>query len=320
MSHIVDIPYITSEVYALCGEISVHSIIMIQYVRKVISNIGSYLLRVLQIFQDGEIFTYSAAIAYYTIVAVPPLLVLFAHYGSQAIEPELMYSLLYGELSKLLGETGISKLQNVVMNLLNFPLSKMMLTLGFIAILFSCTTIFMTMKVALNRIFIGRPSAKEGFWQMIKARLVGLALIVGFLFVLISSFLINTLITLILNAISEIGDFDISTGTIVLAVVIPVVVLAFIFGLLFRLLPDHKIPWRYALLGGAITSILFTIGKDLISYYIGQSELIGLLDAAGSIIVVTIWLYYSAVIFFVGATITATTLREEYREKAKAMK
>jgi len=287
------------------------------WIRRIVLDVVNYIINLIRLIGEKELFTYSAAIAYFTIVAAPPLIVLVTHFWSQAADPDMVYNLLYGELQKLIGETGTDRIRGVVDNLMQYPLSPFLKTIGLIAILFSCTTIFMTMKIALNRIFIGKPRAKKGFWQAVQTRFLGLAMILGFLFVLISSFLVNTIISYFLDLINTLGDFDVSQGAIILAYVVPLVVLACIFALLFRILPDHKIPWRYALLGGFITSTLFTIGKDLISYYIGRSELIGLLDAAGSIIVVTIWLYYASIIFFVGALITETTLKEDERQKAK---
>ena len=176
--------------------------------------------------------------------------------------------------------------------------------ISIIILLIGATSIFGEVQDSLNKIWGLRVKKRKIWWKLILTRLLSFSLIVSIGFIMIVSLILNALV-------SAFGDFlsryihHFSVYFIEAAeAVLSFLVATFLFSLMFKLLPDAKIKWKDVLFGGFITAIFFTFGKVAIGYYLGKSNLTTLYGAAGSIIIIMVWVYYSSIILYLGAEFT----------------
>jgi len=173
-----------------------------------------------------------------------------------------------------------------------------------IILIIGATGIFGEVQDSLNKIWGLRIQTKKTWWKLILNRLLSFSLIVSIGFVMAVSLILNALIAAFGNYL---GRYFSEFSVIFIQItdnVLTFFAITFLFALMFKLLPDAKIKWKDVLIGGLITSIFFTLGKLAIGYYLGRSNLTTLYGAAGSIIIIMVWVYYSAVILYLGAEFT----------------
>ncbi len=244
-----------------------------------------------------------AALAYYTILSLAPLMIVVIAviglvYGQKAASGQIM-----GQIQDMVGKDGAQMIQTVVANA-NQPKSGIVATiLGLITLFLGASGVFVELKDSLNKIWEVPPKPKAGVWSMIRERFLsfGMVLAIGFLL----------LVSLVLSAATALaGTFVRGIMPVppwVLQIVnslVSILVFTALFAMIFRFLPDEKITWRDTFLGAAFTSVLFTIGKLLIGLYLGKAGVASAYGAAGSLVIVLVWVYYSAQVFFFGAEFT----------------
>ena len=241
-----------------------------------------------------------AALAFYSMLSMAPLLVLVITVAGFIIGREEAYTLLMTQLSGLLGDTGAEGVRTVL-DAADSDKEGMLQTVvsGFVLLL-GATTVFGELQDDLNRIWKCEAPKAAGIWGQVRKRLLsfGLILVIGFLL----------LVSLVVSAaVSYMGAAWFSGSQAVaraLELAGSLVVMTGLFAMVFKILPSRRIPWRDVLLGSLVTAVLFTIGKYLIGLYIGKSAVASNFGAAGTLVVVILWVYYSSQILFFGAELT----------------
>jgi membrane protein len=271
---------------------------------KRLKKIFTYTKQVFKEFSADNILKYSASLAYYTVFSIAPLFIIVStlsgiFFGQEAVNGEL-----YGQLEQLVGTAAALQIQDIIKNIHLTGNNFFANTLSIVVLLIGATSIFGEIQDSLNKIWGLRVKAKRIWWQLILTRLVSFSLILSIGFIMAVSLLLNAIVAGFGNFLSRyIHNFNIyfiqSAET-----VLSFIVTSFLFSLMFKLLPDAKIRWKDVLFGGFITAVFFTLGKFAIGYYLGRSNLTSLYGAAGSIIVIMVWVYYSSIILYLGAEFT----------------
>jgi membrane protein len=241
-----------------------------------------------------------AALAFYTIFAIAPLVLLTISVAGMWFGPERARDELFNQLNGLVGSEGGRAIKSLVAAA-NRPKVGLWATLAAIGTLTAgATGVFVELQDALNTIWGVERKPGQGFRHIIKDRLLsfGMVLAIGFLL----------LVSLILDAgLSALGKFASSLAPaehiiwIGINFMASLTVITVLFAVIFKVLPDVDIAWRDVWMGAFVTAILFNMGKFLIGYYLGRSSMVSIYGAAGSFIVLLMWIYYSSQIFFFGA-------------------
>ncbi|MCB0520201.1 MAG: YihY/virulence factor BrkB family protein [Lewinellaceae bacterium] len=258
-------------------------------------------------FSADDMLSRSAALSYYTIFSLPPMLLIILQIATQFYGEVRIKEALFGEIGKLVGREGSMQLMNTINKLDIFAPTWWATIIGIGAVVFTSTTVFVTMQDALNKIFEVRASGQTkgfGILKMLRDRAISFALLISIAFILMVSLALDALISSFGKYIeSTIGDISL-VMLVLTSILLPLAIITLLFALLFKFLPDAKLAWKDTWVGAFITAILFSLGKYLIGFYIGNSSTANLYDAAGSILVIMIWAYYASAIFLFGATFT----------------
>ncbi|MBF2076646.1 MAG: YihY/virulence factor BrkB family protein [Synechococcales cyanobacterium C42_A2020_086] len=259
--------------------------------------------------QEDKIALWAAALAYYTTFSLAPLLVIAiaiagAVFGEEAAQGEVV-----AQIEGLIGQQGAEAIQAMLQNA-NQPGSGGLwaTTIGVITLLIGASGVFGQLQEALNAIWHVKPKPSAGIKNLIQDRFLSFAMVLVIGFLLLVSLLLSAVLaaisTLINNFLPELTiagqvfNFLLSFGVITL-----------LFALIYKVLPDITLPWRYFWIGAAVTALLFNIGKFLIGLYLGSSGIASTYGAAASLAVILIWVYYSAQILLVGAVFTKVYAR-----------
>jgi membrane protein len=271
---------------------------------KRLKSIFLYTSQVFKEFSADNILKYSASLAYYTVFSIAPLLVIVStlsgiFFGKEAVNGEV-----YNQLKELIGSAAALQIQDIIKNIHLTGNNFFASVVSIIILLIGATSIFGEVQDSLNKIWGLRVKAKKIWWKLILTRLLSFSLIVTIGFIMIVSLILNAIVSAFGNFLSRyihhFSVYFIQTTEAVLSFIVA----SFLFSLMFKLLPDAKIRWKDVLFGGFITAIFFTLGKFAIGYYLGKSNLTTLYGAAGSIIVIMVWVYYSSIILYLGAEFT----------------
>ncbi len=245
----------------------------------------------------------SAALAYYTIFSIAPLLVIVLAIVGIILGQEAARGDVMGQMAGILGPQGASAMESIAERAQR-PASGIIATvISLVVLVFGASGVFYELQTSLNTIWDVERKAAGGVIGIIKTRLVSFSIIPVIGFLLVVSLVASA-------AIAAFGQFlgDLFPGAGVLLQILnflmSFVIIAVLFGLIYKFLPDVKIRWRDVWVGAAVTSLLFSLGKIGIGLYLGKSAVASAYGAAGSLVVLLAWVYYSAQIFFFGAEFT----------------
>ncbi|MGI8905038.1 MAG: YihY/virulence factor BrkB family protein [Candidatus Sumerlaeaceae bacterium] len=240
-----------------------------------------------------------AALAYYAIFSIAPLALLSIAVASFFVGEEAARGQLHGQLRGYLGEYGAQAVQALVGSAkTNNTTGPVAVAFGVVTLLYGAGGVFTQLKESLNIIW-GVTERKKGVKNFLLNRLISYVMVLFIGFLLIAAAIASTVITAVLKYLHttpphiHFMDFGISF-----------VLLTILFGIIFKVLPDVKLAWRNVWLGAAVTSVLFSLGKMAIGFYLARGGVANSYGAAGSIVVLMIWVYYSAQIVFFGAEFT----------------
>lgn len=252
----------------------------------------------------------AAALSYYTIFSLAPLLVLviaitgFIVGNNDAIRVELVR-----QVHGLVGQQGADAVNELIANA-NRPQEGALATIiGVITLLIGATGVFGQLQESLNTIWEVKPKQGRGIKGVLKNRLLSFTMVLGVSFLLLVSLVVSTALSVINNYFTDLLG---SIGPLVqvLNIVLSIGVITLIFALIFKILPDVAIRWSDVWLGALVTAVLFTIGRTLISIYLGSSATASTYGAAASLVILLLWVYYSAQILFIGAEFTQVYARQ----------
>jgi membrane protein len=263
--------------------------------------------------------TMGAAIAYYTVFSLAPMLVMVIAVAGLAFGPQAAEGALFGELADLVGPESAAAVQAMLRSASGTRSGIFATAIGFVTLIIAATAVLGELQSALNLIWKAAPSGGLGVWHLVKSRLVSLSVILVIGFLLLVSLVISTA----LAALSDYLDWILPGLATILHIVHLTLSFGFttvLFAMIFKILPDKPVEWGEVWLGAAVAAMLFTIGKHLISLYIGSSNIASTYGAAGALIIILVWVYYSVQILLLGAEFAKayTDQRRTIRELRQA--
>ena len=258
----------------------------------------------LQGFIDNRALKFSASLSYYTIFSLAPLLLLMISLASVFFGREAIQGQVFGEINGLIGNQAAAQIQDIIKNMELSGKTNFAIIVGGITLLIGATTVFGEIQDSINIIWKVKAKPKRSWLKWLEDRLLSSSLIAGLGFLLIVSLMINGL----LLALSEWLKNYFPDVTLIIFQIINVIisfgVITMLFGVIFKVLPDAKIAWKDVSAGAFFTACLFMLGRFLIGLYVDFSGTGSAYGAAGSLIVILVWVYYTAAILYFGAEFT----------------
>jgi membrane protein len=256
----------------------------------------------------------AAALSYYTVFALPPLLILILALVGVFVDPQDLHGRIVAEMRALVGTEGARLISGIITDA-NRPGQGIMAVTGVVALLLGATGAFTQLQEALNTAWEVKPDPRQGGIKSFLGKRVlsfGMVLVVAFL--LLVSFVISALVSAFGDVVVGIlgGTGEMIAQTV--QIVIGFGVAWLLFAALFKFLPDAVISWRDVRLGALVTALLFTVGRFAIGFYLGRSEATNAFGAAAALAVLWVWIYYAAIILLLGAEFTQVWARRHNRE------
>jgi membrane protein len=252
-------------------------------------------------FVEDKALSRGAAIAYFTIFSIAPILVICIAIAGLVFGQDAAQGAMVGQLQGLMGDQGAQAIQTMVASASNKSSGIWATVIGIGTLLITATGVFGEMQSALNEIW--KAEAPSGVTGMLKARAAGLGLVATLGFLLLVSLVVSA-------GLSALGHYlnsfipGMETILQVANFLISFVMVSALFAAIYKILPDRQLTWKDVIVGAIATSLLFTIGKTLIGLYIGSSSVASSYGAAGALVIVLLWVYYSSLIFLLGAEFT----------------
>ena len=242
-----------------------------------------------------------AALAYYTVFSLAPLLIIVLAIAGLLFDAETVRSQISQQAG--LGERGEEGLTMLVEGAENRDAGLVATILSIVAILFGATGVFIQMQDALNTIWEVEPKPGQGVWGFIKNRLLSFAMILAIGFLLLVLLIVSAALHGVQEYLGHLLPMPDWTAQL-LNIIVSFLGVTLLFALIFKYLPDVKIGWRDVWLGAAVTALLFTLGKFLLALYLGRASADSAYGAAGALVIIMLWAYYSSQILFFGAEFT----------------
>jgi membrane protein len=249
---------------------------------------------------DDKILKYSASLAYTTIFSMGPLLIVVIFFSSMFFGQDAVEGRIYYQMRQLVGEDAAAQLQTIIKNASISGKGTFAAVIGVIALLFGSTAVFAEIQDSINSIWRLKAKPKKGWWKIIRNRFLSFSLVVSLGFLL----LVSLAVTTIVEGLGESLKARFPGISVIIFYIINLIfsfiITAILFALIFKVLPDAKTKWKDIIPGAIASSILFMIGKFAISFYIGTTHIGTTYGAAGSLVILLLWIYYSAIILYIG--------------------
>jgi len=261
-------------------------------------------------FIEDDPMSYSASIAFYTIFSMPAILIITMVIAGSFYEDQEVKQTIIDQISGLFGTESAQQVLKIMENASQTASSTLAKIIGIGTLVFSATTVFISLQNGLNSIWGIKPKPKREVLGFIMNRLLSLAMVISIGFLLLVSLVVDALIVLFNNVLDQLlsGFAFYIVSAINLTVSLAIITL--IFAVIFKVLPDAKIKWRDVWVGAFVTTLLFTLGKYLIGVYLGASTVANAYGAAGSLVLLLVWIYYSSIILLFGAEFTFVYSRD----------
>lgn len=251
----------------------------------------------------------AAALAYYTVFSIPPLLVLLISILGQVLDQEIVQEQILRQTGQLVGAQGREGIELILENAEQPGNQELIPALISLVILFfGASGVFSALQDAMNTVWDVAPRPDRGLWGTLKARFFSFTMVLGIVFLLLVSLILTTVLTALGDNISGL----VTESEIILQVlnfIISLAVLVLLFALIFKVIPDVQIEWRDVWIGAVVTGLLFKLGEFALGIYLENSDPASAYGAAGSLIILLLWVYYSAQILFLGAEFTQVYAR-----------
>jgi len=263
----------------------------------------------------------AAALAYYAAISLSPLLIILLGIVGLGFGPKAAAGQIMSQMEGLVGQQGAKLVQDIIASA-NRPTTGIVSTVvGTIILLLGAAGVFGALRDGLNTVWEVTPKAGQGVIGLIKDRFLSLAMVLGVGFLLLVSLVISATLSGLGKYMARILPLPLVLLQVI-NILISFAVITLLFALIYKVLPDVEIAWHDVWIGAVITSFLFTIGKFAIGLYLGKSTVGNAYGAAGSLVIILIWIYYSAQILFFGAELTqvyANTFGSRIRPRADAL-
>lgn len=273
-------------------------------------NLFNFFKQIVREFGDSNILKYSASLSYYTIFSLAPMLIIIISicgflFGKDAIQGQV-----YVQIKDFVGSDAALQIQEMIKNTHLTKDSFIATLIGIIILLIGGTGIFGEIQDSLNKIWGLKIKPKTNWWKVVLNRLISFSLIISLGFVLMVSLLVNALLAVLGDHLNQLFSGSEKVFIPLINNLLSFGINVFLFGVIFKVLPDAKIKWKDVLIGAFITSVLFVLGKLGISFYLVKSNMANIYGTAGSVIIIMIWTYYSSLILYIGAIFTKIYAKE----------
>ena len=252
---------------------------------------------------ENKALRLSAALAYYSIFSIAPLLIITIGVAGLFLGEKAVTGQLYGELKGYVGSPSAAAIQSMVESASKPSHSVVATIAGFVMLILGASGVFGELKDALNTIWGVKPKTGQGFVGMLRGKFLnfGMVLVIGFL--LLISLMLSTAITGLNHRLESVLPLSALVWA-ALASVISTGLVTTLFAMIFKVLPDAQIRWRHVWFGALITALLFEVGKSGLGWYLGREGAASAYGAAGSVVLLLVWVYYTSCILFFGAEFT----------------
>ncbi len=255
-------------------------------------------------FIDDNAIKLSAALSYYTIFSLPPLLIIIislsgVFFGSEAVSGQLFW-----QINGLVGNDAALQIQETIKNVKLSNSNSFVTFIGLVILLIGASGVFVEIQDSLNHIWGIKAKPKRGIVKFIKNRMISFSMIGAVGFLLLVSLIINSLMDILNNSLATYFQEQTIYLFYVLNLLLVFLITTLLFTVIFKTLPDGKVMLRDCIIGASFTALLFMIGKFAIGAYLGSSAIASVYGAAGSVILILVWVYYSAMILYFGAEFT----------------
>lgn len=269
----------------------------------------SYLKETYQEWSDDDSFEKSASLAYYSVFSLPGLLIIIVTVASLIWSAQDIQEVISGQVGAAMGRDAAEQIQTMIENSQQRSNSTMALIAGIATLIFGATGVFSQLQKSLNNAWEVELDPNAGIMRTVISRVTALGIILTIAFLLIVSLLLSAVLSTINGWLEQQLPGIPSFLFFLVNDLVSVGVITVLFALMFRVLPDAKVEWRSVWAGAFMTAVLFTIGKFLLGFYFGQAEPGATFGAAGSIILIMLWVYYSSLIMLFGAEFTQVYAR-----------
>lgn len=251
----------------------------------------------------------AAALAYYTVFSLAPLLVIVIGIASIVFDQTRVLDQITGQVQALVGKDGAALVRTMIQGASDTQSGLVATGIGVATLLFGATGVFSQLHQALNKVWGVEEESGQGVWWFIRQRLLAFTMILAIGFLLLVSLIISAMLSALdqvltgmlpdLLPLLRLASFVFSLGVITL-----------LFAMIYKFLPNARIAWRDVWVGAGVTAVLFTIGKTLIGIYLGNASIGSAYGAAGSLAIILVWVYYSTQILLLGAEFTEVYSRK----------
>lgn len=261
-------------------------------------------------FADDKVMKLSAALAYYTVFSMGPMLMVIimlcsVFYGKEAIEGTV-----YEEISAFVGSQAAGQIQQIIRNAAISGNSTLAAVVGVGTLIFGATGVFVEIQDSINFIWGLKAKPQKGWLKLILNRLLSFSLVIGLGFVLMVSLVIDRMIDFFNERLLTLIPEAAIVWAYTINALLNFVITALLFAIIFKVLPDARIKWKDVGVGACFTAVLFLLGKLAIGYYLGQVDTASSYGVAGSLVIILLWVYYSAAILYFGAEFTLQYAQE----------
>jgi membrane protein len=267
-------------------------------------NSGNLIIASFKAFIEDRALTMSAALAYYTVFAMAPLLIMFLSLASLFYGEDSINRKLFQEINGLVGNQAALQIQDILRKISLSNNSTIAVILGVITLFIGATGVFVEMQDSINQIWRVKAKPEKGWKQMLINRVLSFSMIIGLGFLLIVSLIINGLILTLSDQLSQYFPYLTILVINIFNVGLTCIIISALFAIIFKFLPDVEIGWKDVRIGAFFTATLFIVGKFLIGIYIEKVGPGSAYGAAGSLIVILVWVYYTSAILYFGAEFT----------------
>jgi membrane protein len=265
-------------------------------------------------FWEDKVPRLSGSLAYYTVFSLAPMFVIIIFFAGLFLGQEAIQGSIYAQLRGFIGADAAGQLQDMIKNAAINNKGGTALVIGIIVLLIGATTVFGEIQDSINDIWGLKASPKAGLVKLLLTRLLSFGMIATLGFLLLVSLAATAIVESIGGRLERFFPDAMVVVFYIINLVLNLTVVTLLFAIIFKVLPDAKITWRAVWPGAIATALLFMLGKFLISYYISKSEIGSTYGAAGSLAILLVWIYYSAMILYFGAEFTKAWAVQHHAE------
>ena len=273
-------------------------------IKSAIISIGNLFSESFKGFIDDNALKLSAALSYYTIFSLPPLLIIIISLSGVFFGMDAVQGHIFGQINDLVGNSAAIQIQEILKNVTLSKTNVFATTIGVIVLLIGASGVFAEIQDSLNLIWGIKAKPKRGIAKFLYNRLMSFSMIGSVGFLLMVSLIINSMVDVLNKRLAFIFPREMIFLFYGLNILVVFGIITLLFTLIFKTLPDGKINYKDSLIGASFTASLFMIGKFAIGAYLSRFNIASIYGAAGSVILILAWVYYSAIILYFGAEFT----------------